>query len=308
MAHHQTASSPIAIVGQGAIGGLIGYRCHQLNLPYAHLLRHTSALPQKVTNLQGELTELPAKTLTKAQLADCELIILPIKAYQVIPALTELTPFLASQQTLVLLHNGMGTIHKVKSLCKQQNLVAGTTSDAAFKPQANSLNETGRGQAHFGWITQTDPKIKQTVSEQLNRLFPQHTWHADIEFALWKKLAINALINPLTALNNIKNGQLAESKFYPLIQNLCLEISKVMQALDYPVTATELEHNVMQVVHATANNYSSMHQDFKQNRPTEIDFINGYVVEQAKQLNLAVPENLALYQQIKQLEHNKKGT
>lgn len=58
---------------------------------------------------------------------------------------------------------------------------------------------------------------------------------------------------------------------------------------------------VYDVVSKTANNSSSMRQDIKLNRPTEIDFINGFIVEQAKKLNIATPENEVLLAQVKQL-------
>jgi 2-dehydropantoate 2-reductase len=110
------------------------------------------------------------------------------------------------------------------------------------------------------------------------------------------------VINPLTAIHNLKNGELTNIQYNVDISNICFEISKVMRALDYPIDSTELVKNVQQVIAATANNYSSMHQDIKFKRRTEIEFINGYVTSKATDLNIKVPHNQRLLEQIRQLE------
>lgn len=59
---------------------------------------------------------------------------------------------------------------------------------------------------------------------------------------------------------------------------------------------------VVNVAQSTAQNYSSMHQDIYNKRQSEIDFINGYVVNIAAKNKIDVPNNLSLYQKVKQIE------
>jgi 2-dehydropantoate 2-reductase len=63
-----------------------------------------------------------------------------------------------------------------------------------------------------------------------------------------------------------------------------------------------LLQTVLTVAKATAENYSSMHQDIYNKRQSEIDFITGYVLDIAKKYQLVVPQNATLFQQIKQIE------
>ena len=93
-----------------------------------------------------------------------------------------------------------------------------------------------------------------------------------------------------------------DTKYYVNITNICFEVSQVMRALDYPMDSAELVKIVHQVITATANNFSSMHQDLKFKRHTEVEFINGYVTSKAAELNIEVPHNLRLLEQIKQRE------
>ncbi|MFT6284556.1 MAG: 2-dehydropantoate 2-reductase [Arenicella sp.] len=292
----------LAIVGKGAIGGLIGFKCHQLGYDYQHLIKNQQQPLFKVTDIAGVSHSFTLNTSVITKPNQFDLLILPVKAYQVISVLQQLAPFIQPNHIIVLLHNGMGTIEQVKDRLPNNPLVAATTSYGALKPDANTLLETGLGQTHLGWIGTVDSTLKQTIEPLLSALLPPSNWHQDIGLALWKKLAINAVINPLTAIHNLKNGELTDIQYNVDISNICFEISKVMRALDYPIDSTDLVENVQQVITATANNYSSMHQDIKFKRRTEIEFINGYVTSKGTELNIKVPHNQRLLEQIRQLE------
>tara|TARA_B110000091_G_C13706112_1_gene428421 strand:- start:17 stop:928 length:912 start_codon:yes stop_codon:yes gene_type:complete len=292
----------LAIIGKGAIGGLIGFKCHQLGNNYQHLLKAQQQQIFRVTDISGVSHSLAPNTSVITKPDPFDLLILPVKAYQVMSVLEQLAPFIQPNHIIMLLHNGMGTIEQVKKKYPNNPFVAATTSYGALKPDANSLIETGLGQTHLGWIGTVDKGLKQSIEPILSALLPPSNWHQDINLALWKKLAINAVINPLTAIHNIKNGELADAKYNTQISNICFEISMIMSALDYSIKSTDLFENVQQVITATANNYSSMHQDLKSKRPTEIEFINGYVISKATELNIEVPHNQRLLEQIRQRE------
>ena len=291
----------LAIVGKGAIGGLIGFKCHNLGYDYQHLIKTQQQPLLKVTDIAGDPYRLIPNTSVVTKPDQFDLLILPVKAYQVMPLLEQLRAFIQPSHIIVLLHNGMGTIEQVKEKFPNNPLVAATTSYAAFKPDKNSLIETGLGQTHLGWLGNIDTALKESIEPILSALLPPSHWHQDIGLALWKKLAINAVINPLTAIHKVKNGMLADKKYHTSIANICGEVAEVMMALDYSTNSFDLIKNVQKVIKATANNYSSMHQDLKLKRHTEIDFINGYITSKAAKLNIKVPHNQQLVEQIKQL-------
>lgn len=75
-----------------------------------------------------------------------------------------------------------------------------------------------------------------------------------------------------------------------------------MRAEQVPIEPQQLTESIDRVIEATSQNYSSMQQDVAQQRPTEIDFITGYVIKKAAQHSLAVPVNQSLYQHIHSLQ------
>lgn len=96
-------------------------------------------------------------------------------------------------------------------------------------------------------------------------------WHDTIRPQLWRKLAVNCVINPLTALWNCPNGEL---KNHPQeIATLCAEVASVIEREGLHTSAEDLRYYVEQVIESTAENISSMLQDIRALRHTEIDYI-----------------------------------
>jgi len=136
-----------------------------------------------------------------------------------------------------------------------------------------------------------------------------HLSIAELLSAQLEKLAINAVINPLTVLFDCKNGELLEN-FY-IVQNMRLilwEVSQVLCALpelaalpgrDARLSPERLYDLVIRVARLTAGNYSSMFQDVRNGKQTEIDYINGYVLDRARDLELACTINYMLVNMIK---------
>ncbi|WP_158969689.1 ketopantoate reductase family protein [Paraglaciecola sp. L3A3] len=294
----------LAIVGKGAIGSLIASQCDKLNYDYQLLLRDKQTLSLQVERFDGQQHKFTPKISQIDQPNKFDLVILPIKVYQVSGALNSLQNSLQPAQVIVLLHNGMGTIEEVQKRFPHNPCIAGTTSYGAYKPSEFSSKETGLGETHLGWITAAPKGTKQQVENLLSNILPPTTWHTDITLALWRKLTINAVINPLTAIHQIQNGQLLQTQYAAQITKICSEISLIMQAIGYSETSAELVELVMAVAEKTANNFSSMHQDIQHKRRTEIEFINGYVIKVAEKLGLRAEENNSLLRQVIQLETN----
>ena len=157
----------------------------------------------------------------------------------------------------------------------------------------------------------------------------------DMHVMLWKKLAVNCVINPLTAIYNVTNGQLlcmllmrqrkedcSELLLLLIMRQILQEVSivatmemkslyndaKILTSSGYNNTphydqswllsATEalssfsLEKFVFQVMDSTKDNVSSMLQDMRSGKTTEIEFLNGYVASLGQQkYGLDCPRN-----------------
>lgn len=292
----------LAIVGNGAIGNLVAASCRDQKIDFTLLTRTGQGFGLSITHFDKRKQKFKPEVRHIEHPEDFDILVLPLKAYQISLTLKQLMPNIRPQHVIVLLHNGMGTIEEVRSLLPYNPIIAATSTYGAYKPDQNTLIETGLGQTQAGWVSQSKSANAAQVESILTSLLRPCTWHDDVQLALWRKLAVNAIINPLTAINQINNGQLSELKYQQSIKQLCQETAQIMQTCGYSSSPAELFENVSQIIQKTAANFSSMNRDIAHKRPTEIDFINGYIIAQGHKFDLEVPYNTQMFDAIKQLE------
>ena len=286
----------IHIIGQGSIGALISVNASLQGFRVKHYIK-SSALqhpPVNVRWLDEQTYHLTQGTRLSEQETLSGIVIIPVKAYQVAQVLAELAPRLACDATIVLLHNGMGSIELAQTLFPQHVIIAATTTLAGFK-RDNIVTHTAWGETQAGIVSDHNTSLHHTIIDQV---LPSVTWHADILPSLFTKLAVNCVINPLTALLNVPNGDLSSAHLHDDIHVIIDEVISVAQAKHVYLNVTEVIGTVFNVIHATRNNFSSMHQDIAHNRKTEIEHIKGYIVNVGHEFGFDVSRNQALLENI----------
>ncbi len=204
-------------------------------------------------------------------LATSDLLLVTLKAWQVSDAVKSLASTLPVTTPILLIHNGMGTIEELQNI--QQPLLMGTTTHAARR-DGNVIIHVANGITHIGPARQQDGDYSY-LADILQTVLPDVAWHNNIRAELWRKLAVNCVINPLTAIWNCPNGEL---RHHPQeIMQICEEVAAVIEREGHHTSAEDLRDYVMQVIDATAENISSMLQDIRALRHTEIDYINGFL-------------------------------
>ena len=275
-------------LGFGAIGKLVASL-----LPKSHFeaiaLAHHDALISEFSFIDAQQT---ARSITIQQSSiheqqPIEFLIICCKAHQVLAAFESVAHRLSAHSQLLIMCNGMGPQFALAQRYPQLPIyVASITHGAFWQPSTHTLRHTGLGNIHFGLLAG-----KQ--QEQTIRLFKQAfdaVYSSDILSMLWQKLIINAVINPLTVKYNCQNGALIEHQ--EEIQILLTEIEQLHLAKRCPIKANiDL---ILQVCNSTASNYSSMHCDYHALRNTEIEHISGYLIQQATELGLQLPQQEAL--------------
>jgi len=211
----------------------------------------------------------------------------------------------------------MGTIDEVATLFSNQqdrpNFLAAITkhgvySTGPFKSVHAGLANVTIGQVSLGASAtskQAQYLVDRIVEAKIlaaTEVAPQELLYLQLE-----KLAINSIVNPLTALFRVKNGELLEhDEITGLSEVLLAETSAVLQSLPeakdgrIKFTKQELMDKFVDSATKTAGNTSSMLQDIKASRETEIDYINGWIVNRGKEQGTKVDNNEKVVGLIKQ--------
>ena len=287
----------ITVLGCGALGQLwLTALCKQ-----GHEVQGWLRIPQPYcsVNLVEEDGTIFNESLTANDpdfLARSDLLLVTLKAWQVSDAVKGLVASLSPTTPVLLLHNGMGTVEELKSL--PNPLLMGTTTHAARR-DGNVIIHVASGITHMGPARAQDGEFSY-LADTLQMALPDVAWHNTIRPALWRKLAVNCVINPLTALRDCKNGDLRDVP--EEIEKIAREVAAVIEREGHHISADELIAYVHQVIESTAENISSMLQDVRAMRHTECDYITGYLLRRARAHGIAVPENARLFDLIKRKE------
>lgn len=293
------------ILGAGAIGSLFathllrtGQSVNLLDTRYAH--PHDRPLhPMTLVLLDGSVCRYELPCIGYQDLSDIGCLLVTTKVWQVIPALEPLVGHLAETCPVILLHNGMGTSEWLLDHFPHNPLLAGTTSCGALKTDSSHIRHTGLGETWLGALNQTGEQCRELVPFLANAL-GHAAWSEHIGERQWRKLVVNAIINPLTAVWNQTNGALLDH--VEEVAALCQELHPLLVKQGFSETPETWCRQVLQVADRTAQNFSSMHQDIVHHRKTEIDYITGYLLQQAEKQGLDLPENRELYFKVKELE------
>ncbi|MCH8499563.1 MAG: 2-dehydropantoate 2-reductase [Marinobacter sp.] len=297
---------PVLIVGAGALGKLWAARLSGSNPQFLYRPQHSAGMTRyQRLDLAGHSHHhaIPGSPTLELGCPPTAVLV-TTKAMDARSALEPLINVLPPTVPVVLFQNGMGSQQAIASRWPDHPILAASTTEGANCPDRNTLVQAGRGETWLGGLTEAGKAIAASMAARLHTDdSPVH--HApDILYRLWQKLAVNAGINPYTAILACRNGDILQAPlFQGTIQPLCQEVSALMTAEGYPGDPTELEARIRQVATATANNLSSMRQDVMAERATEIDFINGFIVTQSIHHGLPVPVNQMLVAQVKQLTH-----
>ncbi|QDS68141.1 hypothetical protein FKW77_010305 [Venturia effusa] len=257
-------------------------------------------------------------------------LILTVKAIGTVSALLSVRNRLGPRSTILFLQNGMGMLDDVDKevfpdpVSRPQYMV-GIITHGANNPDLSKpfrVVHAGKGAISIGLpysrempssTRSSDPFNMTPASHYLLRtvcsspilcaspLSPIELLQTQLE-----KVAINAVINPMTVLIDCRNGGLLYNYAFSRVMRLLLaEISLVIRTLpelqDLPNLVTRfsterLETRVVSVANRTADNISSMLADVRQGRRTEVDYINGYIVKRGEELGISCFMNYMIMQ------------
>lgn len=283
----------VVVFGAGSLGSLIGgvlAREHAVTLvgrdPHMSTVERDGLC---VTGAESFVSH-PAAT-TDGEGLGAELAVVTVKAYDTRDAAAALAT--GSYEAVLSLQNGMGN-EAVLADHLEVPVIAGVTSHGALLREPGQVDWTGRGEIALGaWRPRETPHLARIVDvladTGLEPRVPE-----DIRAELWRKLAVNTAINPVTAMARVRNGAVQAGSAGELAGDAARETAHTATAEGVELDPAAVVDRTRSVAEATADNRSSMLEDVLAGQRTEIDQLNGYVVDRAAENGLTVPVNQAL--------------
>jgi len=302
-------AAPWDIVGAGSIGCLFAAYLRRAGIDVQLLLRDAASLALWQRNAgiglqridREEIVAVPAVAAAQVSTPIRKLLVCT-KAHHTRAAIAALQTAIEPDALVILLQNGMGVYEQIAELLPTATILHGLSTEGAYQTERFHIVHAGRGETVIGARRPEQQPWAQAAGAELRCELPIIAVD-NIGERLWQKLAVNSVINPLTALHGCRNGELLQLPDIDLLlPALCAEVCAVANADGQILNFQELVDNVRRVCVITAHNRSSMLQDISQRRRSEIDFINGYILQRAAQHGLSCPQQRALFDRLKTLE------
>ncbi|MDR6998010.1 2-dehydropantoate 2-reductase [Neobacillus niacini] len=271
----------IGIIGAGSIGLLFASylsRVFKVSLytrteeQAKEIVKNGIILKKKTIKTQALVKALPLSEWEGSE----DLTIITVKAYQLEEIITKINRLSDTPKKLLFLQNGMGHLKQLESI-RHSQIFVGTVEHGALRENVFTVSHNGEGVTNIA-VYRGDACVLTELIETLPSEFPI-VMNEDYYKMLVNKLIVNSVINPLTAIIGVKNGDLIKNEFYfQTVVQLFNEIS-ILLNIENPDYHLE---KIIDICNKTAENRSSMLKDIEANRKTEVDAILGFLLEKAK--------------------------
>jgi 2-dehydropantoate 2-reductase len=306
----------IAVLGGGSLGLLLAGKltasgCECVLWTRSQIqasLINTNGL--SLEEQSGEKNKVNVKAVPMAEISTFQgPVLLAVKQTALTPDFLEtLATVVPINGTLVLFQNGIGHIALLQQALPGRKLIAAVTTEGAQRIDETTVRHTGRGETHLGeWHLDDRLMLRTPIyldNEDTSDTLLLESMLKQAGFSVFlskqlgddvlRKLLINAVINPLTAILRVRNGELTQSPArLKLMEALFHETYGILSFYGLR-DELELWNTVLQVCKATERNESSMLQDVSLHKETEIEFINGAIYRLAIQQGREAPWNEAV--------------
>ncbi len=296
----------IMMVGAGSVGGYFGAHLARKDPNVSFLLRPDtqSAIAKNGLTIRSTIGESftvhPPSATSPKQLPQPDLIILGVKAYNLNEVMDQIEPVLKPETTILTLQNGVTIEDTLKMRFGRERIVGGVAMIYSKIAEPGVIDHFKKGMVTIGELMGLETprllKIQALFQKSGIRCFLTD----DIRKAKWEKMCWNCVFNPLTViLNDHVAKALDAPELQPVIATIVREVAAVAMAAHRVPLDGDMSEKVVKWSQELRDIHTSMYDDWRSRRPTEIDDLNGYIVQKGKEFGVPTPMNEMLTALIK---------
>lgn len=300
----------IAVIGAGAMGMLFGAKL-QLAGNDVTMVDVVPAVLEAIERngiIMREADGLHSVPIRARRAEDVkgevELAILFTKTLYSRSALESAAKTFLSPQTYVLtLQNGLGNVELISEFVQEDKIFAGVTNYASDVEGPGRIAPTGDGYVRLMSVNLQDTPMLQSTGRALSEAGFNTAVTPKVFEAIWEKVGFNAAINSTTAICRIPVGGVGRiEQGRELAFHIADETAMVAQAHGICVNGESIKSSLRSAFENHGDHFTSMAQDVMKKRKTEVAYINGGIVQKAREKRLSVPYTEAVYDLLRVIE------
>jgi 2-dehydropantoate 2-reductase len=304
----------IYVLGAGAVGcyfgGMLARAGHEVTF---------IARPERVEALSTSGLEMDCKAFHEtiqvkassdlATLRDADLVLLSVKSLDTKHTLAQVKSILPSKSVILSLQNGVSNIDIASNIVANP-VYAAVVYVAAGMIGHSTMKHHGRGELLVGSLSATSSSDDQSLQE-ICKLFEGSgvpcSIAPKIKRDMWLKFLVNCSFNAISGIGQISYGEMVKShEIVKLIEEITKEFLAIAALEDVKISMSEALAANESIATTMVTQVSSTAQDLAKGKMTEIDFLNGYIVELGQRYGVPTPYNQSVYALVKMMESKIK--
>jgi 2-dehydropantoate 2-reductase len=275
------AFKQIVVFGAGAVGSWLGARLQPtaLLVTRADHARAINASGLSISGLENDIVPMTAVETCPDLEADA-LLLVTVKAQDLVEAARAVRDHLREDTVVAVLSNGLDP-DTILGKALGRPVIRVITQFGV------TLDAPGRVSSWGGRLLMGAGDVEDRVADCLAACGLPMQRSGDLLKLSWEKLAMNCVANPLSALTGRRNHELVAPELKPLRHAIVAEVTRLAA-----VDGVDLDDGLAERIDdalSKSNNITSMLQDLRRGRRTEIDYLNGLVADRSARLGLDAP-------------------
>lgn len=283
----------VAVIGAGAMGMLFGGRLarggHDVMLIDVDAAR-VAAIKAHGVRENGVAVPCRAFLPGTAPEHDADMLIVFTKATHTVPAIRQSASLLRDDGVVLTLQNGLGNGAVIAAEVGADRVLAGITNWPADLKGHGEIHVGGSGMVKLWSFDGQDRSAVHSVADALEGAGLNATADRSVETAIWAKVIFNATLNGIAALTGLTVGQIGEIEpVRALAMRMIGEGAAVARASGIAIDEDEVRSSVTFALNHHRDHKPSMLQDVEAGRRTEVDAIQGALVDAAHRHGIPAP-------------------
>ena len=290
----------IAVLGGGgAMGGLFGGYLARAGEDVVLIDVSQSAVDEinknglTIEEKDGSTAQIEVRATMKPEaVGPVDLILNFVKCYHTEAAVRSAMTMATPETVFLSLQNGWGNAGRIAAIAGETKVMVGLTYHSATLIAPGRVKHPGIGITYIGELNGTaTPRLGAAASALRGSGF-ETSVSTNILEEVWKKLALNVCTLPTAALLRFFANELNQHEgTRALMKGLLAEVVGVAKAQGIAIDEGERWTAITGLLERAIGAKASMLQDVEAKRRTEIDVINGAIVEAGRRAGIPTPLN-----------------
>lgn len=212
-----------------------------------------------------------------------------------------------SKAVILSLQNGVANVD-IASKIISNSVYPAVVYVASGMVGDRTVKHHGRGELYIGSIRNQSPEDPQNLAE-ISTLFEDSDVpcpiSSNIKREMWLKFLVNCTFNAISGIGQISYGEMVKfPEILKLVDDITKEFLVISSSEGVEISYAEAQQANQLIATTMVTQVSSTAQDLAKKKKTEIDFLNGYIVELGKRYGVPTPTNESVFSLVKMLERS----